>query len=107
MSIRPQGFNAVSLNAALVLDYLLEHFDEGSGTPSAFACLGGEIDIPKTSIQKVLVRLDDWGLISRVAGSRRAPNELRVHSHKIRQQLKQSGLGADDHLPWQHLQPVM
>ena len=98
----PTGFNAISLNAALVLDYLLEHFDDGQWHTMSLRELSGEIDIPKSSIQKVLIRLDNWGLISRVGGSRGVPGKLRVHSRKIRQQLKQGSLNTDDHLPWLH-----
>ena len=64
--------------------------------------MGKAIGITHASVQMVLVRLADWGLISRKPGSPGVAGAVRVHSRKIRQQLKQGHLGADDQLPWLH-----
>ena len=86
----------------LTADYLLEHFDDGQWHTLSLRDLSNEIDVPKSSVHKVLVRLDTWGLISRNGGSRGVPGKLRIHARKIRQQLKHGGLSADDQLPWLH-----
>ena len=98
----PNGFNSVSLNAALVLDFLLEEYGDDRWHTMSYREMGRAIGISHTSVYKVLVRLEEWGLISRRTGERRSPSQVRVHSRTIRQQLKQCSLGADDSLPWLH-----
>ena len=98
----PHGFNSVSLNAALVLDYLLERCDDGKWHTLSHREIGGNIGISHTSVRNVLVRLDEWGLISREPSGTQRPARLRVHSRKIRQQLKHGHLSADNSLPWLH-----
>lgn len=98
----PHGFNSVSINAALVLDYLLEHCGDGKWHTLTHRQIGGTIGISHTSVHVVLVRLDEWGMISRLPGDPRKPGQLRVNSRKIRQQLKHGRLSADDSLPWLH-----
>jgi len=98
----PHGFNSVSLNTALVLDYLLERCDDGKWHTLSHREVGGAIGISHTSVRNVLVRLDEWGLISREPSGTQRPARLRVHSRKIRQQLKHGSLSADDSLPWLH-----
>ena len=96
----PHGFNSVSLNTALVLDFLLERCDDGKWHTLSHREIGGTIGISHTSVRNVLVRLDEWGLISREPSGTQRPARLRVHSRKIRQQLKHGRLSADDSLPW-------
>jgi len=98
----PHGFNSVSLNTALVLDYLLERCDDGKWHTLSHREIGGTIGISHTSVRNVLVRIDEWGLISREPSGTQRPARLRVHVHKIRQQLKHGRLSADDSLPWLH-----
>jgi DNA-binding MarR family transcriptional regulator len=98
----PHGFNSVSLNAALVLDYLLEHCDDGKWHTLTHREIGGAVGISHTSVRNVLVRLDEWGLITREPSGTQRPARLRVHSGRIRQQLKHGRLTADDSLPWLH-----
>ena len=98
----PHGFNSVSLNAALVLDYLLAHCDDGQWHALSHREIGGAIGISHTSVRNVLVRLDEWGLITRKPSGTQRPAQLRVHSDRIRQQLQHGRLSADDSLPWLH-----
>lgn len=98
----PHGFNSVSLNTALVLDNLLERCDDGRWHSLSHREIGGTIGISHTSVRNVLVRLDEWGLISREPSGTQRPARLRVHSRKIRQQLRHGRLSADDSLPWLH-----
>lgn len=98
----PHGFNSVSLNTALVLDYLLERCDDGKWHSLSHREIGGTVGISHTSVRNVLVRLDEWGLISREPSGTQRPARLRVYSRKIRQQLRHGRLSADDSLPWLH-----
>ena len=98
----PHGFNSVSLNTALVLDYLLERCDDGKWHSLSHREIGGTIGISHTSVRNVLVRLDEWGLITREPSGTQRPARLRMHSRKIRQQLRHGRLSADDSLPWLH-----
>ena len=98
----PKGFNSVSLNAALVLNYLLEACDDNRWHSLTYREMGEAIGISHTSVYKVLVRLEEWEFIGRKPGSSGKPSQVRVYSRKIRQQLKQGSLGSDDRLPWLH-----
>ena len=98
----PRGFNSVSLNAALVLNYLLEECDDNRWHSLSYRQMGAAIGISNVSVYKVLVRLDEWGLIGRKPGSGNTPSQVRVYSGKIRRQLKLGSLDADDSLPWTH-----
>jgi len=98
----PKGFNSVSLNAALVLNYLLEECDDNRWHSLSYREMGEAIGISHTSVYKVLVRLEEWDLVGRRPGSTGRPSQVRVYSRKIRQQLKQGSLGSDDRLPWLH-----
>ena len=98
----PKGFNSVSLNAALVLSYLLEECDDNRWHSLSYREMGEAIGISHTSVYKVLVRLEEWDLVGRRPGSTGRPSQVRVYSRKIRQQLKQGSLGSDDRLPWLH-----
>jgi len=98
----PKGFNSVSLNAALVLNYLLEECDDNRWHSLSYREMGEAIGISHTSVYKVLVRLEEWDLIGRRPGSSGKPSQVRVYSRKIRQQLKQGSLGSGDSLPWLH-----
>ena len=98
----PKGFNSVSLNAALVLNYLLEECDDNRWHSLSYREMGEAIGISHTSVYKVLVRLEEWEFIGRKPGSSGKPSQVRVYSRKIRQQLKQGSLGSDDRLPWLH-----
>ena len=98
----PRGFNSVSLNAALVLNYLLEECDDNRWHSLSYRQVGAAIGISNVSVYKVLVRLDEWGLIGRKPGSGSTPSQIRVYSGKIRRQLKLGSLDADDSLPWIH-----
>ena len=98
----PRGFNSVSLNAALVLNYLLEECDDNRWHSLSYRQIGAAIGISNVSVYKVLVRLDEWGLIGRKPGNTGTPSQVRVYASKIRQQLKRGRLDADDSLPWLH-----
>jgi transposase len=92
----------VSLNAALVLNYLLEECDDNRWHSLSYRQIGAAIGISNVSVYKVLVRLDEWGLIGRKPGNTGTPSQVRVYASKIRQQLKRGRLDADDSLPWLH-----
>jgi hypothetical protein len=98
----PRGFNSVSLNAALVLNYLLEACDDNRWHSLSYRRIGAAIGISNVSVYKVLVRLDEWGLIGRKPGNTGTLSQVRVYASKIRQQLKRGRLDADDSLPWLH-----
>ena len=98
----PRGFNSVSLNAALVLNYLLKACDDNRWHSLSYREMGAAIGISNISVYKVLVRLDEWGLIGRKPGNSGTPSQVRVYSSKIRQQLKHGSLDSDDGLPWLH-----
>ena len=65
----PKGFNSVSLNAALVLNYLLEECDDNRWHSLSYREMGEAIGISHTSVYKVLVRLEEWEFIGRKPGS--------------------------------------
>ena len=71
------------------LDYLLERCDDGKWHSLSHREIGGTVGISHTSVRNVLVRLDEWGLISReLQRNPKTCAACEVHSRKIRQQLK-------------------
>ena len=72
-AVTPRGFNSVSLNAALVLNYLLEECDDNRWHSLSYRRMGAAIGISNISVYKVLVRLDEWGLIGRKPGNTAHP----------------------------------
>jgi hypothetical protein len=68
--LTPNGFNAVSLNMALVLEYLLTHYGNGSTAHLSIRQLAEEIGISKSGAHRALRRLEGWGLIETGGGIR-------------------------------------
>jgi hypothetical protein len=96
----PHGFNSVSLNAALVLDYLLAHCDDGQWHALSHREIGGAIGISHTSVRNVLVRLDEWGLITR-------ETERHPETRAVTRALGQDPAAAEARSPQCRRQPAV
>ena len=91
-----------SLNAALVLDLPARTLRRRRWHTLSHREIGGNIGISHTSVRNVLVRLDEWGLISREpSGTKDLHGFACIHA-KIRQQLSMDTSAADNSLPWLH-----
>jgi prophage antirepressor-like protein len=85
------GYSAVSLNIALVLDWLLIHCADGRWREISNRQLGAAVGISNTSAAKALYKLADWGLIQHETDGTRC-TRIRVHTRRLRQALKHANL---------------
>lgn len=90
-ALSADGYSAVSLNVALVLDWLLVHCADGAWHEISNRGLGAAVGISNTSTSKVLCNLQDWGLIQRETDGHRC-TRIRVLMGRLQLALKQASL---------------
>jgi hypothetical protein len=92
------GYSAVSLNIALVLNWLLVHCADGAWHEISNRALGAAVGISNTSTSKVLCNLQDWGLIQRETDGHRC-TRIRVLMGRLQLALKHASLNDPSKKP--------
>lgn len=90
-ALAPNGYSAVSLNTALVLDWLLTHCADGAWHAISTRQLGAAVGISSASVSKALHNLEAWELIRRETDGQRC-SRIRVLAGRVRQALRHAGL---------------
>ncbi|GAB4360963.1 MAG: hypothetical protein Kow006_31300 [Gammaproteobacteria bacterium] len=87
-TLRPGGYNAISLNTAQVFAYLLEQYGDGAWHEVSQRQLSAEVGIPRSSLVKVLDGLEAWGLLRRRGGGPGESGWIRLLMGRIRREMK-------------------
>lgn len=87
-TLRPGGYNAISLNTAQVFAYLLEQYGDGAWHEVSQRQLSAEAGIPRSSLVKVLDGLEAWGLLRRRGGGPGESGQIRLLMGRIRREMK-------------------
>ncbi|MDD3450243.1 MAG: BRO family protein [Gammaproteobacteria bacterium] len=87
-TLRPGGYNAISLNTAQVFAYLLEQYGDGAWHEVSQRQLSAEAGIPRSSLAKALDGLEAWGLLRRREGGPGESGRIRLLMGRIRREMK-------------------
>jgi Prophage antirepressor len=93
------GYSAVSLNVALILDYLLTHHADGTWHEISQRQLGITLGISTASARKALHKLEEWELIRLEVVERWSGSRVRVLTGRVRRALKYAGLELPETAP--------
>lgn len=97
-ALTADGYSAVSLNIALVLDWLLIHCADGRWREISNRRLGAAVGISHSSAAKVLCKLADWGLIQHETDGTRC-TRIRILTDRLQRALKQANLSDPSKKP--------
>ncbi|PKM44791.1 MAG: hypothetical protein CVV05_09570 [Gammaproteobacteria bacterium HGW-Gammaproteobacteria-1] len=90
-ALAPDGYSAVSLNVALVLDHLLTHYADGAWHETSQRQIGIATGMSNASARNALHKLEEWELLRLEVDGRRG-SRIRLLTGRIRQALKYARL---------------